>query len=167
MTLVGFKGQNHQQQLIARGVKLDVDERTSPPEVVEALGRRFGGFTVDACALPRNAKCARFWTPDDDGLEQDWTGERVWCNPPYSTIEPWVVKANASAAELVVMLLPANRTEQGWWQTHVEPVRDRPDQRLRVEFLGGRLRFLAPGAKNVGPGERPPFGSCLLIWRGR
>lgn len=65
--------------------------------------------------------------------------------------------------ELVVMLLPANRTEQGWWQRQVEPYRDR-DRGLRVEFLPGRLRFLSPGARRVGANERPPFGSCLLIW---
>lgn len=25
-------------------------------------------FTVDVCALPENAKCECFYTPDDDGL---------------------------------------------------------------------------------------------------
>ena len=34
-----------------------------------------------------------------------------------------------------------------------------------VEFLAGRLRFLAPGRTTIGPDERPPFGCCLLIWR--
>lgn len=67
-------------------------------------------------------------------------------------------------ADLVVMLLPANRTEQGWWQDYVEPLRDRPDSPLRVEFLRGRQRFVLPGAESIGPNERPPFGCCLLIW---
>jgi hypothetical protein len=38
-------------------------------------------------------------------------------------------------AELIVMLLPANRTEQGWWQKHIEPFRDRAMSRLTTEFL--------------------------------
>jgi hypothetical protein len=91
----------------------------------------------------------------------------VWCNPPYSNIRPWVEKAWAEwlhgDVPLVVMLLPANRTEQGWWQDLVEPWRDR-DGAPSVEFLRGRTRFIAPGADGIGPNERPPFGCCLLIW---
>ena len=68
--------------MCARGAK-DRDELGTPPELFESLHRRFH-FTVDAAALPHNAKLARFWTPEDDGLERSWEGERVWCNPPYS-----------------------------------------------------------------------------------
>lgn len=93
-------------------------------------------------------------------------GERVWCNPPYSAIEPWVAKAWAEQerAEVIVMLLPANRTEQNWWHAYVEPHRDRTDSPLSVEFLPGRLQFLRPGQTVIGPNERPPFGCCLLTW---
>jgi len=167
MSLVGFKAQNHAQQTRRRGPRPEVDDRATTPEVFSPLHERFR-FTVDAAALPHNAKLPRFWTPADDGLAQDWSGERVWCNPPYSDIEPWVVKANEEFAriggpELVVMLLPANRTEQGWWQRHVEHRRDTPGG-VRVEFLPGRMRFIRAGASEVGPNERPPFGVCLLIW---
>ena len=62
------------------------------------------------------------------------------------------------------MLLPANRPEQPWWQTWVEPYRDRPGSPLTVRFLPGRLRFIKPGATEIKPNERPPFGCCLLIW---
>jgi phage N-6-adenine-methyltransferase len=162
VTLARFKAENHPQQVTVRGAREHVDERITPPEFFAPLQRRFA-FTVDACALQRNAKLPRYWSPEQDGLAQDWAGERVWCNPPYSCIEPWVVKANESRAELVVMLLPANRTEQGWWQDHIEPRRDRPCG-VRCEFLAGRLRFITPGAVRIGANERPPFGSCLLIW---
>jgi hypothetical protein len=81
----------------------------------------------------------------------------------YSSIEPWVAKAWGELAEVVVMLVPANRTEQGWWHRHVEPHRDR-SHRFRVEFLPGRLRFIAHDADEIKPNERPPFGCCLLIW---
>ena len=162
MSLVGFKAQNHEQQVLVRGARSHVDDRGTTLDVFDPLHKRFR-FTVDAAASPENAKLPRFWTAEDDGLEQDWAGERVWCNPPYSAIEPWCEKAWVSGAELVVMLLPANRTEQGWWQRQVEPHRDRPGG-LRCEFLPGRLRFLKPGQKRIGPNERPPFGCCLLIW---
>ena len=31
-------------------------------------------FTLDVCALPENAKCKAFYTPDDDGLSNPWRG---------------------------------------------------------------------------------------------
>jgi phage N-6-adenine-methyltransferase len=31
-------------------------------------------FTLDACALPENAKCPTYFTPEQDGLKQEWTG---------------------------------------------------------------------------------------------
>jgi hypothetical protein len=84
----------------------------------------------------------------------------VWCNPPYSGIGDWVQKAWSEYRRTkgIVMLLPANRVEQRWWQDFVEPFRDRPNSPLSVEFLPGRMRFIKPGQTDVGPNERPPFG---------
>jgi hypothetical protein len=174
MSLVGYKARNHVQQVRKRGPNPKVDDRATAPETFDPLQERFG-FTLDVAASPRNAKLPRFFVSPDyqpsardlqpsgvDGLAQSWDGERVWCNPPYSDIRPWVEKAWDSNAELVVMLLPANRTEQGWWQDCVEPFRDHGD--FRVEFLRGRLRFIARDADCIKPNERPPFGCCLLIW---
>jgi phage N-6-adenine-methyltransferase len=158
--LVGFKANNHPQQ----NPKDGVDDRALPDGEFHVLNQRFR-FTVDAAASPRNARLPRFWTKETDGLAQPWVGERIWCNPPYSQIRPWVEKAWAeTGASLVVMLLPANRTEQTWWQDLIEPYRDRAGYPLRVEFLPGRLRFLKPGQPMIGPNERPPFGCCLCIW---
>ncbi len=166
MTLVRFKGRNHPQQVRRNGAREEIDERATTPEMFAALERRFR-FTIDACATARNTKCVRYWSPAEDGLAQDWTGERVFCNPPYSSIEPWVAKANESPnAELIVMLLPANRTEQPWWQRLVEPRRDLSDG-IRCEFLPGRPRFICFGETEVLPNQRPPFGCCLLIWAPR
>jgi phage N-6-adenine-methyltransferase len=162
MSLVGYRARNHPQQVLVHGPRVDVDERATPPELFAIFHERFG-FTIDVCALAHNTKCDRYFSPDEDGLEQSWASERVWCNPPFSAIPPWVAKAADSGADLVVMLVPANRTEQIWWQRYVEPRRDRGGG-LRVEFLPGRLRFLAPGATVIGPNQRPPFGCCLLIW---
>jgi phage N-6-adenine-methyltransferase len=145
------------------------DDRATAPYVFDPLDLRFDGFTLDVAASAENAKCARYFTEADDGLAQAWADERVWCNPPYSDIRPWVEKAwsewsASTPPQLIAMLLPATRTEQTWWQELVEPaLRGRaPD--FAVEFLPGRLRFLRPGQAAVGPGERPPFGCCLLIW---
>ena len=164
MSLVRFKAQNHPQQTRYAGSSHDVDDRSLPVADFEKLNARFR-FTIDAAASAQNAKCKRYWSEEDNGLEQSWQGERVYCNPPYSSIEPWCVKAwSEPKAELIVMLLPANRTEQGWWQRHIETFRDRALSPLTTEFLAGRLRFLKPGQTEIGPNERPPFGIVLCIW---
>lgn len=186
MSLVGFKAGNHPQQTEKRGARDDVDDRGTEWSFIRQLEARFGApFDLDVAAAPHNAKAPEFYTREDDGLTQPWCGF-VWCNPPYSDCGAWVRKAwhewhgtdgtapdnhamqhaRDAAPWRIVMLLPANRVEQAWWQDHVEPYRDRPGSPLRVEFLRGRMRFDRPGAV-IGPkGDRPPFGVCLLIWGG-
>lgn len=113
-----------------------------------------------------------------DGLKMPWTG-RVWCNPPFSDIAPWVAKARSemqfpAVAQRIAMLLPCNRTEQPWWQEHVERWRDGRNHMedingervlLETRFLPKRLKFGHPGNREaVGVGS-PPFGCVLLVWR--
>lgn len=154
-----FAVRNHPNQVKHRGDVLeDVDVRPTPDDLYLPLDARFG-FTLDAAASADNAKCGTYFTITDNGLYRDWSGHTVWCNPPYSRIRPWVSKAWDShlVCPAIVLLLPANRTEQGWWQDLVEPYRDRPASRLTVEFLRGRTVFGGKG--------HAPFGCCLLIWR--
>ena len=174
---LGYKPKNHPQQTRARGpgnlelferpsLTDQTDDRRTPDDVFIPISDRFGGFTLDAAASEGSSKCGQFYTKAQNGLLHSWAGERVWCNPPYSDIGSWVQKAwtEREVAELIVMLLPANRTEQAWWQDYVEPFRDRPGSGLSVEFLRGRLRFIMPGHAGVEPNQRPPFGCCLLIF---
>lgn len=58
------------------------DEWATPADFFRALDAEFH-FTLDACATPENAKCPKYYTREQDGLAQDWSGETVWCNPPY------------------------------------------------------------------------------------
>lgn len=44
-------------------------------------------FTLDVCASEKNAKCARYFTKEQDGLKQDWGNEVCWMNPPYGDPE--------------------------------------------------------------------------------
>jgi phage N-6-adenine-methyltransferase len=170
VSLVNFRARNHPQQ----AVRDDVDDRRVDPAFFAELHARHA-FTVDAAASAENAMLPKFWTLADDALKQPWGRERVWCNPPYSRLENWLDKAwwemgyRTDPCALVCMLLPANRCEQGWWQNHVEPFRDRPAFRgvsLTTRFLAGRMRFGWP-ADRVVPlkGDRPPFGCVLLTWK--
>jgi phage N-6-adenine-methyltransferase len=175
MTLVGFRAENHPQQSGRRGAVDKVDDRRTPDSIWLPLHQRYG-FTLDVAASAENAKTARYFTVEDDGLARSWAGERVWCNPPYSDIRPWVAKAWQSMNDpggpspVIVMLLPANRTEQAWWQELVELWRDggTPIHRgvtLSTRFLAGRPRFDVPDGTYSDPrGNRPPFGCVLLTW---
>jgi site-specific DNA-methyltransferase (adenine-specific) len=64
----------------------------TPQKLFDELNKEFN-FTLDPCAIPENAKCEKFYTPEDDGLSKDWSNETVFCNPPYGReIGKWVKK---------------------------------------------------------------------------
>jgi phage N-6-adenine-methyltransferase len=182
----GIRPQNHPKQIRTRKSNLSlfgdptdgVDDRRTPRSLFDHLHERFR-FTVDAAASADNALLPRFWTKGADALRLDWTGERVWCNPPYSAIPDWVTKASTEAAygcPLVVMLLPADRTEQPWWQDMIEPWRDRGrvgNVILSTTFIRKRVKFGLPqnhpDAQKGLPGRKggyryPPFGCVLVMW---
>ncbi len=70
------------------------NEWTTPTDFFAKLNKEFL-FTLDPCATPENAKCAKYFTEADDGLSQSWDNERVFCNPPYGRqLKAWVKKAS-------------------------------------------------------------------------
>ncbi len=123
------------------------------------LDAEFGPFTLDVAASILNSKCEKFFTRADDGLSQPWTGERVWCNPPYGTeeIPRWIEKARreSRAGALVVMLLPA-RTDTAWWHREILA------HEVEVRFLRGRVQFQRAGAEHPTPAA---FASAIIIFR--
>jgi hypothetical protein len=140
---------------------LDKDTRATPQELFDDWDNDVN-FTIDVAASATNTKCKRFYDEEQDGLLQSWGGERVWCNPPYSEIPKWVEKAhNERDAEFICMLIPANRTEQPFWQEFIEPNRDRGG-RLYTCFLSKRIRFIHPETGLMGS---PMFGCVMLVWR--
>ena len=123
----------------------------TPQAFYDQLNAEFG-FTLDPCALPDNAKCAKFFTPEDDGLAQDWSGERVFCNPPYGRkIAAWVKKCHDEAQKgaLVVMLIPA-RTDTSYFHDYIY-------HKAEIRFIRGRLKF-----GNAEQGA--PFPSMVVIY---
>ena len=70
----------------------DTCEWETPEHIFRQLDDEFH-FTLDPCSTHENTKCAKHYTVEDDGLKQDWTGETVWCNPPYGREMPrWIEK---------------------------------------------------------------------------
>lgn len=126
------------------------DEWATPQDFFDDLDAELH-FTLDPCATPENAKCLRYFTREDDGLAQEWTGV-VFMNPPYGRgIGAWVRKAyeSAQAGATVACLLPA-RTDTAWFHDYCA--------RGEVRFVRGRLRF--GGAK-----ENAPFPSMVVVFR--
>lgn len=93
----------------------------TPQAFFDALDAEFR-FTLDPCASAANAKCGKFYTAADNGLEQDWSGETVFCNPPYGrAIYDWVFKCWREARKprtTVVMLIPA-RTDTRYFHEFI------------------------------------------------
>lgn len=130
------------------------DDWRTPRGLFLQLHAEFG-FTLDAAAQDHNTQCERFFTPEQDGLEQPWSG-RVWCNPPYRSevIGSWICKARAEVvmgrAELAAVLVPV-RADVGWWHEHALSATE-------VRFIRGRIRF--EGMKGTAP-----FASAVLVYR--
>jgi site-specific DNA-methyltransferase (adenine-specific) len=129
----------------------NTDEWATPVAIFEELDEEFH-FTLDAAADRTNAKCAHFFTKDDDGLRQPWSGT-VWCNPPYSQLKSWVAKAwrERKSGVTSVLLIPARTDtiafhEYIWQQPGVE-----------IRFLRGRLQF-------SGRNKDAPFPSMVVIF---
>lgn len=75
----------------ARVVAKSSDEYYTPKWVFDAIGLE---FDIDVCAPetgPLHTPARRWYSAADDGLEQPWEG-RVWMNPPYSRVTPWITK---------------------------------------------------------------------------
>ena len=128
------------------------DMWATPQDFFDALDAEFH-FTLDACAVKENAKCEAYYTPEQDGLDQPWTG-RVWCNPPYGrNVGQWVKKAHdtASGGGFVVMLLPA-RPDTRWFHDYIYG-------KTEVRFIKGRLKF--GSCQNAAP-----FPSMVVIFGG-
>lgn len=134
----------------------------TPQWLFDRLHREFH-FTVDAAAQEHNAKLQRYWRPQDSGLEHDWAGERVFCNPPYGPdITAWLRKAHKSrvsnmtqAGHVSVLIVPV-RSETEWWHTYVMLATE-------IRFIRGRVHFENPGVS--GHDNRPVFASAVVVFR--
>ena len=129
----------------------NTDQWATPQSFFDTLNAEFN-FTLDPCADAVNAKCAKFYTREDDGLSKDWNGERVFCNPPYGKeIGKWVKKCSElrGGGSLAVMLIPA-RTDTRWFHEYIYG-------KAQVRFIKGRLKF--GDSKNSAP-----FPSMIVIF---
>lgn len=150
----------------------------TPQDFYDRLNDEFS-FTLDPCTDGTNAKCAKFFTKEDDGLSQEWAPHTTFMNPPYRKPEhpckpnckkktcqkrgyhndeyiagtgDWVKKAyeEAQKGATVVALIPA-RTDTEFWHNYVMKAAE-------IRLVKGRLSF--------GEGtDSAPFPSAVVIFR--
>lgn len=126
----------------------------TPPDLFATLDAEFN-FTLDPCSTHENAKCAKHFTVEDDGLAQTWAPERVFMNPPYGrAIARWMEKAYTESLRgaTVVCLVPS-RTDTRWWHDYA--------MKGETRFLRGRVYFTGGN----GAGDRAPFPSAVVVFR--
>ena len=49
------------------------DDWETPQQLFDELNKEYS-FTLDPCATEKNAKCAKYYTREDNGLHKDWGG---------------------------------------------------------------------------------------------
>lgn len=137
----------------------------TPPSFLDWLAREFGWMpTLDAAASDHNAKAECFFTIEEDGLNQPWSGD-VWLNPPFGSELPyWLskcrqefehpMKITGERLDSIWCLIPA-RTDTKWFHEIVVPTA------TRIYLIKGRFNFRFDAAI---AGANAPFPSMLVIW---
>ena len=129
------------------------DDWETPQWIFDELDREFH-FTLDPCASVFNHKCEKNYTKYENGLNQCWKGEIVFCNPPYGReIGKWVKKCYLHGVidnGIAVMLIPS-RTDTKWFHEYIY-------NKSEIRFIKGRLKF--GNSKNSAP-----FPSMIVIFK--
>ncbi|OHY64670.1 DNA N-6-adenine-methyltransferase [Stenotrophomonas maltophilia] len=123
----------------------------TPGSIFDALHAEFR-FTLDGASEPGNGLLPLASTAD---APISWTGHRVFCNPPWSNIRPFVDQA--PWADLAVFLVPA-RTNVGWFHHALK-------LGAQTRFFFGRPKFELPD--HSGNGHNSPVDCLLLIFGGQ
>jgi hypothetical protein len=136
------------------------NEWYTPPEYIAAAVKVMGGIDTDPASSElanQTVGAATFYTADDDGLKQQWTGN-VWMNPPYSQpavtlfcdllVEKWLSREFTQACVLV-----NNATETSWFQGML-------CEASCACFVKSRVKFLDPDGN---PGA-PLQGQTILYF---
>lgn len=126
---------------------------TTPIELFRELDKEFH-FTLDPCSTHENALCKKHYTIKENGLLQDWSGESVYCNPPYGReIKNWVKKCYEESLKpkTIVVLLIFSRTDTKYFHNYIYG-------KAELRFIKGRLKF--GNCKNSAP-----FPSMVVIFR--
>lgn len=120
----------------------------TPRSMFDQLHAEFN-FTMDGASEPGNGLLPVSSTAE---APIEWHGQRVFCNPPWSNIRPFVEQA--PSAEVAVLLVPA-RTNVVWFHRAIE-------LGAQARFFKGRPKFEL--TNHVGAGHNSPVDCLLLVF---
>lgn len=121
-------------------------------------------FDLDTCCLVATAKCDAFYSLVDHGADSlilPW-GNHNWCNPPYSDVKPWLIKAadEALRGRTSCLLIP-DKPEVAYTRW----CRLNADTMIHMPF---RLNFLRPDGSEFldskGRKQGPKFPVVLAVF---
>lgn len=159
------------------------NEWYTPAEDIERARKVLGKIELDPASsdiAQETVKAGRFFTKEQDGLQQEWTG-KVWLNPPYAKgdIEPFVAKlvAEYQAGHVkAAIMLTNNSADTEWFHkaaAHAGAIcltRGRikfedPNSARNAPLQGQAFFYFGPNVKKF-VSLYAPTGVVLLPYRG-
>jgi ParB family chromosome partitioning protein len=139
------------------------NEWYTPPQYIVAAREVMGEIDLDPASsevAQKVVQAERFFTKDDDGLQQDWSG-RVWMNPPYSgdlvgRFAEKLAEAFDSNKVSAAVVLVNNATDSKWFQRLAASA-------SAICFPKGRIKYLDSTGT---PANSPLQGQAILYFGG-
>src|SRR3990167_9971706 len=117
------------------------DEFETPKDLFWFLCNKYNIYpTLDVCATKENSKCVKYFTKQDNALEQSWT-EDSWMNDPHTLHEQFAEKAFMEWIKNninILSIFPANCGRTKYWHKYIEPYAE-------YKMIEGAIRFLQNG----------------------
>ena len=128
----------------------------TPDHIIELAYSILGDINLDPAsnaAANEWVEADKFYTLEDDGLTQPWSGS-VWLNPPYDNVGPWIDRliwehTKDQNVDAALLLVNAN-TETNWFRRLYD---------FNICFIKGRLKFWNPEKVD---GLGAPHGNALI-----
>ena len=129
----------------------------TPEQYIEAARAVMGGIDLDPASHPvaqQTVNAERFFTPEDDGLKQEWIG-RIWLNPPYA--QPLIgqfvdklLEEHGDGRVAQAVMLTHNYTDTSWFH------RAEAFATL-ICFTRGRIKFVDEDGDECAPTQGQAF----------
>ena len=96
--------------------KMTTNDYYTPKWLFDSMGLE---FDIDVAAPKQGIPWipAKEWfSQENDGLAQDWKGQLVWMNPPFSNVTPWVQKFIENKNGIALLVVSRSRWFAALWE---------------------------------------------------
>lgn len=138
-----------------------MDEWYTPRQYIESARKVLGGIELDpasSAVAQETVQAERYYTINDNALQQPWAARSVWMNPPYSTekVFDFIKKLTDELKAGTVgsaILLTNSLTDTSWFHVAEEIAQ-------AICFTRGRIKFIKDGEE----GASPTFGQAFFYF---